>query len=257
VRNPHHVPEGFSTIPPFLGQNSNISENRCNILSEAGYPGLDLAIFERAGMARLPLAYAPWSRAKGIFLLMRKEFFFMGIDRLGAVIFGLAVGWLACRLLWQKTTTSWTHTIIALGGIVAAAAVLAPFGDAMLFSWYAIGLVLMLLAFIVLRIALPGNQRRQPWRETLVGLVPAAAVSASTAAVLPEDRHPEEPALTAASVAEPPMMAAAADTSTDPDPADIPTMIRPAVSPTEAEPRPQRTRGSKRSTAQKKSATDE
>jgi hypothetical protein len=189
----------------------------------------------------------------------------MVIDSLGAVIFGLAVGWLACRLLWQKTTASWIHTLIALGGIVTAAAVLALFDNAALFGWYAIGLFLTLLVFVALRIAQPGNQHRQPWRETLVELVPAATVSASRAAPAvpqPEDGYLEEPVPAAASVAELPLTATAAETLTDPDPANTPTAIRPLNAPTatgsgEAETPTERTRGSRKSTSQRKRATDE
>lgn len=183
----------------------------------------------------------------------------MGIDRLGALIFGLAVGWLASRLLGQKTTVPWIHTLIALGGIVAAAAVLTLFADTTLFGWYAIGLLLFVLAIIALRIIQPGKEHRQPWRETLVGLVPAAVVPAVP---LPEAGQPEESAPPALHSAEVPLATSVDNAAPAPDPSDTPTAPRPIdISTTTdtagAQPPPERTRGSKRSTSPRKRAVDE
>jgi len=189
----------------------------------------------------------------------------MVIDRLGAVIFGLAVGWLASRLLGQKTTAPWIHTLTALGGIVAAVAVLTLFGDATLFGWYAIGLLLIVLAFVALRIIQPGQEHRQSWRETLARFVPAAVVPASTAlpaALLPEARQPEESAPAALHIAEFPLAVSAEETSLVPDTADMPTApraidISTATETAGADTPTGRTRGSKRSASPRKRAVDE
>lgn len=180
----------------------------------------------------------------------------MIIDRLGAVLFGFAVGWLACRLLWQKTTAPWIHTIIALGGIVAAAAALGLFGDATLFGWYAIGLILVVLAFVVLRMLLPGNRRRQSWRETLMDLTPAAAVSIGANVLLahqPADAEAEEPAPTVAGATE----TATAVISTETPPVVSPTESAADTNAGEADAPPERKRVSKRPASQRKRATDE
>lgn len=179
----------------------------------------------------------------------------MVIDSLGAVLFGFAVGWLACRLLWQKTTAPWIHTLIALGGIVAAAAVLGLFGDATLFGWYAIGLILIVLALVALRTLLP-NWRRQSWREMLAGLTPAATVSPAAhtlSAPRPADAEAEERAPIPASATETP-----------------PAVISPATSPVaspaesivdedtvETDVTLERKRVSRKPASQRKRATDE
>lgn len=102
----------------------------------------------------------------------------MVIDILGAVLFGFIVGWLICHLLWQKSTVPWLHALIALGGTVVAAAVLALFGDTVLFGWYAIGLILSLLASLATLIVPSGNQSRQGWQEMLIGPAPTTVIPA-------------------------------------------------------------------------------
>jgi hypothetical protein len=74
----------------------------------------------------------------------------MFIGGLGAVFFGLSMGWLACRILRQQASIPWRHNLIALLGIIAGAAVLAFFRDEIIFGWYVIGLVVSLAADVIL-----------------------------------------------------------------------------------------------------------
>ncbi|HEY1353146.1 MAG TPA: hypothetical protein VGF67_26325 [Ktedonobacteraceae bacterium] len=187
----------------------------------------------------------------------------MVIDRLGAVLFGFIVGWLACRLLWQKTTTPWIHALIALGGTVAAAAVLALFGDTVLFGWYAIGLVLSLLTSVAVQTIPSGHQPGQTWREMLMGPAPTTTTATRT------DTSPAYQQASKQS-AEPAPIVIPAVTASPPvyqqdDTQQVRSVSTPAISEEAAVPEdvtgadapPERKRGGRRSTSQRKRETDE
>jgi hypothetical protein len=88
----------------------------------------------------------------------------MFIVGLGAVFFGLMIGWIAYRILRHRASAPWTQDLIALLGIIAGAAVLAFFRDDVLFGWYAIGLVIGFFASFAVGVILYGKQEVQPWR---------------------------------------------------------------------------------------------
>lgn len=100
----------------------------------------------------------------------------MVIVGLGALCFGVLVGWMAARILRQKAGAPWLQNLSALAGIIVGAAVLALFRDAVPFGWYAVGLLLGFFAFIALGVILYGKQELQPWREEL--LTPSASSEA-------------------------------------------------------------------------------
>lgn len=88
----------------------------------------------------------------------------MFIAGLGAVFFGLTVGWIAYRILQQRSGASWMQDLIALLGIIAGAAALALFHNDAIFGWYAIGLVIGFFAYFAVGVILYGKQEVQPWR---------------------------------------------------------------------------------------------
>lgn len=88
----------------------------------------------------------------------------MFIVGFGAVLFGLTVGWIAYRILRQRSGPSWLANLIALLGIIAGAAALAFFRDETLFGWYAVGLVIGFFAYFAIGITLYGKEEIQPWR---------------------------------------------------------------------------------------------
>lgn len=88
----------------------------------------------------------------------------MFIVGLGAVFFGLTIGWIAYRILRHKVGAPWMQDLIALLGIIAGAAVLAFFKDDVLFGWYAIGLVIGFFAYFAVGVILFGKQEMWPWR---------------------------------------------------------------------------------------------
>jgi hypothetical protein len=99
---------------------------------------------------------------------LQKENVLMVIVGLGALCFGLLVGWIVSRILRQQAGLPWLQNLIALAGIIIGAAVLALFRDAGLFGWYAVGLLLGFLVFLALGVVLYGKQELQSWRgETL------------------------------------------------------------------------------------------
>src|SRR5258708_7693646 len=65
----------------------------------------------------------------------------MFIMGLGALFFGLIVGWITYRILRRKAGAPWLADLIALGRVIGDAAVLAFFRSDVAFGWYAIGLV--------------------------------------------------------------------------------------------------------------------
>lgn len=88
----------------------------------------------------------------------------MFIVGLGAVFFGLIIGWIAYRILRHKSGPPWLSDLIALLGIIAGAAALAFFRNDAIFGWYAIGLALGFFAHFAVGVILYGKQEVQPWR---------------------------------------------------------------------------------------------
>lgn len=94
----------------------------------------------------------------------------MFIVGLGAVLFGLAIGWIAYRILRRGSAPAWLSDLIALFGIVAGAAALAFFRNDAIFGWYALGLVIGFLAYFAVGVILYGKQEVLPWRLEPVSL---------------------------------------------------------------------------------------
>ena len=88
----------------------------------------------------------------------------MFIAGLGALVFGLTVGWMAYRILRLRVGASWLSDLIAILGVIGGAAVLALLRSDVLFGWYAIGLVLGFFAYLAVGLILYGKQEVQPWR---------------------------------------------------------------------------------------------
>lgn len=89
----------------------------------------------------------------------------MFIVGLGAVLFGLTIGWITYRILRSRSGPPWMPDLIALLGIIVGAAVLALFRNEAIFGWYAVGLVIGFFAYLAVSVFLYGKQELQPWRE--------------------------------------------------------------------------------------------
>ncbi len=87
----------------------------------------------------------------------------MFIAGLGAVFFGLTIGWIAYRILRQQFGAPWISDLIALLGIIAGATSLALFRDGVIFGWYAVGLFIGFFGYFAVSASLHGKQEMQFW----------------------------------------------------------------------------------------------
>lgn len=100
----------------------------------------------------------------------------MFIAGLGAVFFGLLVGWIAYRVLRLRAGIPWLSDLIVLLGIIAGAAVLALFRSEVLFGWYSTGLVIGFFAYFAVGVILYGKQEVQFWRLEPVSPPPTSEI---------------------------------------------------------------------------------
>lgn len=89
----------------------------------------------------------------------------MFIVGLGAVIFGLIIGWIAYSILQHQSGPDWLANLIALLGIIVGAAALAFFKDNTIFGWYAIGLAIGFFAYFAMGVILSGKLEVLPRRQ--------------------------------------------------------------------------------------------
>jgi hypothetical protein len=82
---------------------------------------------------------------------------------LGAIFFGITIGWIAYRILRFRVGVPGLSDLIALLGAIGGAAVLV-FKDEGSFGWYSIGLVIGFFAYFAVGLRLFGKQEVQPWR---------------------------------------------------------------------------------------------
>lgn len=88
----------------------------------------------------------------------------MFIAGLGAFFFGVAVGWIAYRILRLRAGIPALSDLIAILGVIGGAAAMALFKSDVLFGWYSIGLVIGFFAYFAIGLTLYGKQEVQPWR---------------------------------------------------------------------------------------------
>jgi len=87
----------------------------------------------------------------------------MFISALGAILFGLAVGWIAYRILRSREGAAALSDLITILGVIGGAAVIALFKDGVLFGLYSLGLVIGFLAYFAIGLQLNGKKELQPW----------------------------------------------------------------------------------------------
>lgn len=88
----------------------------------------------------------------------------MFIVGLGAILFGITIGWMTYRILRLRAGVPWLSDLIALLGAIGGAVVLALFRDDVLFGWYAVGLVIGFFAYLAVGLWLFGKKEVQPWQ---------------------------------------------------------------------------------------------
>lgn len=105
----------------------------------------------------------------------------MFIAGLGAVFFGLVVGWISYRTLRLTAGANLLSDIAIIIAAVGGAAVTTLLKDEAVFGWYAIGLAIGFFAYFAVGLILYGKQELQPWQ------IPPAP-----APVSPPDAHPTD-----------------------------------------------------------------
>ena|SRR5579859_156670 len=91
----------------------------------------------------------------------------MFISGFGAFFFGLLLGWVFYRTLRLNAGVSGLAEIASIIGVLGGAAVLALFRSDVLFGWYATGLLIGFVAYLILDLLLYSKQQIQPWRTTI------------------------------------------------------------------------------------------
>ena len=99
----------------------------------------------------------------------------MFIAGLGATVFGVAIGWIAYRIMRQPTSTAALSDLFTLLGVIGGAAVIALFKSDVLFGLYAVGLVIGFFAYLGVGLMLYGEQEVQPWRIEQIPPAPTPA----------------------------------------------------------------------------------
>ena len=105
----------------------------------------------------------------------------MFITGLGAVFFGLVIGWISYRTLRLTEGNNLLSAIAIIIAIVGGAAVVTLLKDEVMFGWYAVGLVIGFLVYFAIGLVLYGKQELQLWQ-----LPPAAAPIAPPGATPPD-----------------------------------------------------------------------
>jgi hypothetical protein len=97
----------------------------------------------------------------------------MVIAGIGALFFGLVIGWISYRILRMTASTTAISDIAAIIAAVGGAAVITLFRSDVMFGWYCIGLALGFFAYLGFGVYTYGKQEVQPWRLTNSSLAPA------------------------------------------------------------------------------------
>lgn len=87
----------------------------------------------------------------------------MGVEGIGALCFGLVVGWVTYRTLRRKEGMSNLSDISTVIGAVGGAAVTALFKSGPLFAMYCIGLAIGFFAYFIIGLAVWGKDAAGPW----------------------------------------------------------------------------------------------
>jgi hypothetical protein len=96
----------------------------------------------------------------------------MFITGLGAVFFGLVIGWISYRTLRLTAGTNLLSAIAIIIATVGGAAVITLLKDEVLFGWYAIGLAIGFLVSFALGLGLYGKQELQLWQMPPMAATP-------------------------------------------------------------------------------------
>jgi hypothetical protein len=89
----------------------------------------------------------------------------MGVEGIGALCFGLVVGWITLRTLRRREGVSNLSDIATVIGAVGGAAVTALFDSGPLFAMYCIGLAIGFFAYFIIALVIAG--REETWNAVM------------------------------------------------------------------------------------------
>jgi hypothetical protein len=112
----------------------------------------------------------------------------MFIPGLGAILFGLAIGWITYRVLRSREGAAVLSDLITVLGILGGAAVIALFKSDVLFGLYSLGLVIGFFAYFAVSLRLYGKQELQPWG--LGRIAPTSTPTPDTSTPTPDTSIP-------------------------------------------------------------------
>lgn len=116
----------------------------------------------------------------------------MFISGLGALFFGLVMGWISYRSLRLTAGTSALSDITTIIGVVGGAAVTALFRSDVLFGLYCVGLAIGFFAYLGYGVYTSGTQEIEPWRKISVPVTPVP-IGQVPATPVPVDQPPAAP----------------------------------------------------------------
>ena len=113
----------------------------------------------------------------------------MFIAGLGAILFGLTIGWIAYRIMRLKVTPAALTDLYTLLAVISGALIMALLRDSVLFGLYSLGLVIGFFGYLGLGVGLHGMQELTPWQtERLAPPAPSADPAVTSA---PADQDPQ------------------------------------------------------------------
>jgi hypothetical protein len=83
----------------------------------------------------------------------------MTVADIGALCFGVVVGWIVYRTLRRRTDSSALSDVATVIGVVGGAAVTAVFKTETLFGFYSIGLAAGFFVYLVASLIIAGNKK--------------------------------------------------------------------------------------------------
>lgn len=87
----------------------------------------------------------------------------MDVTSIGALLFGLVIGWVTYRTLRRKEGTAALSDISSVIAAIGGGAVTALFKSGALFGWYSIGLAIGFFLYLIISMAVYGKASAKTW----------------------------------------------------------------------------------------------
>lgn len=87
----------------------------------------------------------------------------MEVTSIGALAFGLVIGWVTYRTLRRKEGTAALSDISSVIAAIGGGAVTALFKSGVLFGWYSIGLAIGFFLYLIISMAVYGKDSTKMW----------------------------------------------------------------------------------------------